>query len=148
MLVLQASIEVTVSCDCLQPMGILALVDEECWFPKATDMTLVDKLIAQHSGHPKFMKPDFRDKTSFSLVHYAGRVRCAVNFSHSLSGSLRTSTVSVLEILHVEPADVQTEGTAIVQYFEVECICNPVTVRCRIMFYVLPSTTTLSSFQY
>ncbi|KAI0207651.1 hypothetical protein LSAT2_007632 [Lamellibrachia satsuma] len=57
-----------------KPMGILALVDEECWFPKATDTTLVDKLIAQHSGHPKFMKPDFRDKTSFSLVHYAGRV--------------------------------------------------------------------------
>ena len=55
-------------------MGILALVDEECWFPKATDTTLVDKLIAQHSGHPKFTKPDFRDKTSFNLVHYAGRV--------------------------------------------------------------------------
>lgn len=55
-------------------MGILALVDEECWFPKATDKTLVEKLIAQHSGHPKFIKPDFRDKNNFSLSHYAGNV--------------------------------------------------------------------------
>ena len=55
-------------------MGILALVDEECWFPKATDKTLVDKLLAQHSSHPKFQKPDFRDKANFSLIHYAGKV--------------------------------------------------------------------------
>ena len=55
-------------------MGILALVDEECWFPKATDKTLVDKLTAQHASHPKFQKPDFRDKAHFSLLHYAGKV--------------------------------------------------------------------------
>lgn len=57
-----------------KPMGILALVDEECWFPKATDKTLVDKLKAQHAAHPKFQSPDFRDKANFSLIHYAGRV--------------------------------------------------------------------------
>jgi myosin protein heavy chain len=57
----------------LQPMGILSLVDEECWFPKATDKTLVDKLTAQHASHPKFQKPDFRDKAHFSLLHYAGK---------------------------------------------------------------------------
>lgn len=55
-------------------MGILALLDEECWFPKATDKTLVDKLTVQHSGHLKFQKPDFREKASFSLIHYAGKV--------------------------------------------------------------------------
>lgn len=58
----------------LQPMGVLSLVDEECWFPKATDKTLIDKLLAQHTHHAKFQKPDFRDKASFSLIHYAGRV--------------------------------------------------------------------------
>lgn len=57
-----------------QPTGLLALIDEECWFPKATDKTLVEKLITQHSTHPKFQKPDFRDKASFSLLHYAGKV--------------------------------------------------------------------------
>jgi myosin protein heavy chain len=53
---------------------LLALVDEECWFPKATDKTLVEKLLATHSGNPKFQKPDFRDKAHFCLLHYAGRV--------------------------------------------------------------------------
>jgi myosin protein heavy chain len=58
-----------------KPTGLLALIDEECWFPKATDKSLTDKLIAQHSTHPKFQKPvDFRDKASFSLIHYAGKV--------------------------------------------------------------------------
>jgi myosin heavy subunit len=51
----------------------LALVDDECRFPKATDKTLVEKLVAQHSGHCKFIKPDF-NQTSFTLVHYAGQV--------------------------------------------------------------------------
>ncbi|KAL3876696.1 hypothetical protein ACJMK2_034499 [Sinanodonta woodiana] len=57
-----------------KPMGILALLDEECWFPKATDKTFVDKLVAQHSTHPKFEKSDFRSDADFSLVHYAGKV--------------------------------------------------------------------------
>ena len=35
-------------------MGILSLLDEECWFPKATDRTYVDKLINAHAQHPKF----------------------------------------------------------------------------------------------
>ncbi len=55
-------------------MGILAIIDEECWFPKATDKTLVEKLLAQHSGNPKFQKTDFRERANFSLLHYAGRV--------------------------------------------------------------------------
>ena len=58
----------------LQPMGILALCDEECWFPKATDKSLVDKLTNTHNGHPKFQKPDFRSTTNFSICHYAGVV--------------------------------------------------------------------------
>lgn len=58
----------------LQPMGILALLDEECWFPKATDKTFVDKLVAQHSTHPKFEKPDFRAEADFTMIHYAGKV--------------------------------------------------------------------------
>ncbi|XP_061174920.1 myosin heavy chain, non-muscle-like isoform X2 [Saccostrea echinata] len=57
-----------------KPLGILALLDEECWFPKATDKTFIDKVIAQHSTHPKFKKPDFRADADFSLIHYAGQV--------------------------------------------------------------------------
>merc|ERR1719239_88981 len=57
-----------------KPMGILALLDEECWFPKATDKTFVDKLMAQHQNHPKFEKPDFKATADFSVLHYAGQV--------------------------------------------------------------------------
>ncbi|XP_064606783.1 myosin-10-like [Liolophura sinensis] len=57
-----------------KPMGILALLDEECWFPKATDKSFVEKLKGQHSSHPKFQKPDFRADADFSMIHYAGKV--------------------------------------------------------------------------
>ena len=55
-------------------MGVLALLDEECFFPKATDKSFIEKLRSQHSSHPKFKKPDFRADADFSLGHYAGMV--------------------------------------------------------------------------
>jgi myosin protein heavy chain len=57
-----------------KPMGILSLLDEECLFPKATDRTYCDKLIASHSTHPKFGKPSFKSTYDFSIIHYAGKV--------------------------------------------------------------------------
>ncbi|KAG8222517.1 hypothetical protein J437_LFUL004553 [Ladona fulva] len=57
-----------------KPMGIMALLDEECWFPKATDKTFVEKLVGAHSDHPKFMKTDFRGVADFAIIHYAGKV--------------------------------------------------------------------------
>ena len=55
-------------------MGILALLDEECWFPKATDKSFVEKLVREHGKNTKFSKPDFRSKADFCLNHYAGTV--------------------------------------------------------------------------
>jgi myosin protein heavy chain len=62
-----------------KPMGIMALVDEECWFPKATDKSFVEKLVTSHNAHPKFVKSDFKTKQAnsnadFSILHYAGKV--------------------------------------------------------------------------
>ncbi|XP_069684967.1 myosin heavy chain, non-muscle isoform X2 [Periplaneta americana] len=57
-----------------KPMGIMALLDEECWFPKATDKSFVEKLVGAHSVHPKFLKTDFRGVADFAVIHYAGRV--------------------------------------------------------------------------
>jgi len=62
-----------------KPMGIMALVDEECWFPKATDKSFVEKLVTSHNAHPKFVKSDFKSKQAnsnadFSILHYAGKV--------------------------------------------------------------------------
>ncbi|XP_036943976.1 myosin-11-like [Acanthopagrus latus] len=57
------------------PPGILALLDEECWFPKATDVSFVDKLQTAHASHSKFSKPkQHKDKLMFSVLHYAGKV--------------------------------------------------------------------------
>ncbi|KAM6904804.1 uncharacterized protein FYW49_014888 [Xenentodon cancila] len=56
------------------PPGILALLDEECWFPKATDISFVEKLMNTHSSHVKFSKPKQHNKLMFSVLHYAGKV--------------------------------------------------------------------------
>ncbi|KAI6232049.1 hypothetical protein M3Y95_00445800 [Aphelenchoides besseyi] len=55
-------------------MGIFSLLDEQCLFPKATDKTLVEKLIQNHQSHPKFVVPEMLAKSDFAVVHYAGRV--------------------------------------------------------------------------
>ncbi|XP_021951332.1 myosin heavy chain, non-muscle isoform X2 [Folsomia candida] len=57
-----------------KPMGILALLDEECWFPKATDKSFVEKLLSAHTQHTKFFKTDFRGQADFAVLHYAGKV--------------------------------------------------------------------------
>ncbi|XP_062244041.1 myosin-10-like [Platichthys flesus] len=57
------------------PPGVLALLDEECWFPKATDRTFVDKLTQEQGTHTKFQKPrQLKDKADFCIIHYAGKV--------------------------------------------------------------------------
>nr|XP_015809830.2 myosin-9 [Nothobranchius furzeri] len=57
------------------PPGILALLDEECWFPKATDKTFVEKLAQEQGNHPKFKKPKkLKDDADFCILHYAGKV--------------------------------------------------------------------------
>lgn len=57
------------------PPGLLALLDEECWFPKATDKSFVEKVAQEQGGHPKFQRPrHLRDQADFSVLHYAGKV--------------------------------------------------------------------------
>lgn len=55
-------------------MGLLSLLDEECWFPKATDKSYVEKMKANHKDHPKFVVPEFKAQCDFAVNHYAGRV--------------------------------------------------------------------------
>uniref|UniRef100_A0AAY4AAL5 Myosin, heavy chain 14, non-muscle n=1 Tax=Denticeps clupeoides TaxID=299321 RepID=A0AAY4AAL5_9TELE len=57
------------------PPGVLALLDEECWFPRATDRSFVEKLSAEQGSHPKFYRPrQLRQEADFSIIHYAGKV--------------------------------------------------------------------------
>merc|ERR1719295_621593 len=57
------------------PPGILALLDEECWMPKATDKTFVEKLYKEQGNHQKFEKPKLlKGQADFIITHYAGKV--------------------------------------------------------------------------
>ncbi|MEE6511888.1 hypothetical protein FKM82_018741 [Ascaphus truei] len=57
------------------PPGILALLDEECWFPKATDKSFVEKVVQEQGSHSKFQKPkQLKEKADFCIMHYAGKV--------------------------------------------------------------------------
>ena len=64
-------------------MGILALLDEECLFPKASDKSFVDKLLANHDKKsPNFINPRDKtrqDKSHFIVAHYAGNVDYTVS---------------------------------------------------------------------
>ncbi|XP_068170409.1 myosin heavy chain, fast skeletal muscle-like [Antennarius striatus] len=61
-----------------KPMGIFSILEEECMFPKATDMTFKNKMYDQHIGKSApFQKPKpakGKAEAHFSLVHYAGTV--------------------------------------------------------------------------
>lgn len=53
--------------------GILALLDEECSLGKATDDTFLEKISSAHQGNPFFQRKMLQ-KSSFTVVHYAGDV--------------------------------------------------------------------------
>ncbi|XP_024920049.1 myosin-16-like isoform X3 [Cynoglossus semilaevis] len=61
-----------------KPMGIFSILEEQCVFPKATDMTFKASLYDNHVGKSSnFLKPKGGRKGAevhFELVHYAGTV--------------------------------------------------------------------------
>ncbi|XP_055275341.1 myosin-15 [Moschus berezovskii] len=62
-----------------KPMGIFSILEEECMFHQATDVTFKTKLFDNHFGKSvHFQKPKSDDKKKyeahFELVHYAGVV--------------------------------------------------------------------------
>ncbi|XP_061556925.1 myosin-8-like [Phycodurus eques] len=69
-----------------KPMGIFSILEEECMFPKATDMTFKHKLYDQHQSKNSIFqkrKPSKgKSEAHFSLMHYAGTV------DYNLSGWL------------------------------------------------------------
>ncbi|GMT32620.1 hypothetical protein PFISCL1PPCAC_23917, partial [Pristionchus fissidentatus] len=86
-----------------KPMGILAMLDEECIVPKASDATLATKLIDQHLGkHPNFEKPKppkgKQAEAHFAMRHYAGTVRYNVtNWLEKNKDPLNDTLVSVMK---------------------------------------------------
>eukprot|EP00043_Microstomoeca_roanoka_P018161 m.192913 g.192913 ORF g.192913 m.192913 type:complete len:1358 (+) comp16776_c1_seq2:99-4172(+) len=60
--------------DLIERKGILPLLDDECFFPKATDQTFVDKVLKHLGDDEKLSKPALRENCDFAIIHYAGRV--------------------------------------------------------------------------
>ena len=54
-----------------KPIGLLSLLDEESNFPRATDLTLANKLRQHLQANPRF-KGEWGK--GFSVCHYAGEV--------------------------------------------------------------------------
>ncbi|CAJ0928963.1 unnamed protein product, partial [Mesorhabditis belari] len=107
-----------------KPLGIISMLDEECIVPKATDMTLAQKLCDQHLGkHSNFEKPKppkgKQAEAHFAMKHYAGTVRYNVtNWLEKNKDPLNDSFVSILkhsngnELLQVLWEDYTTQEEA------------------------------------
>merc|ERR1711970_850049 len=97
-----------------KPLGIMSILEEECMFPKATDMTFRDKLFTQHLGKTEKMgKPNPKNHKNpnvpaphFELYHYAGTVGYTVTdwllknkdpLNGSVVSLLKKSTVKVVQ---------------------------------------------------
>jgi myosin protein heavy chain len=86
-----------------KPLGIISMLDEECIVPKATDLTLAQKLNDQHLGkHPNFEKPKppkgKQAEAHFAMRHYAGTVRYNVtNWLEKNKDPLNDTVVSVMK---------------------------------------------------
>jgi myosin protein heavy chain len=84
-------------------MGIISMLDEECIVPKATDLTLAQKLNDQHLGkHPNFEKPKppkgKQAEAHLAMRHYAGTVRYNVtNWLEKNKDPLNDTLVSVMK---------------------------------------------------
>lgn len=90
---------------CKKPNGILPTLDEQCVFPKATDLTFLEKLHGCHSRSPKYSKPQFAGEPTFKLSHYAGQVTYTVTdwleknkdpLASDIKSSLRGSRLNLL----------------------------------------------------
>uniref|UniRef100_A0A8C2Z7L6 Myosin heavy chain, fast skeletal muscle-like n=1 Tax=Cyclopterus lumpus TaxID=8103 RepID=A0A8C2Z7L6_CYCLU len=118
-----------------KPMGIFSILEEECMFPKATDVTFKNKLYDQHLGKTKaFEKPKpakGKAEAHFSLVHYAGTVDYNITgwldknkdpLNDSVVQLYQKSSVKLLAHLYIAHAGSeeswQEEG-----WFFPDCVC-------------------------
>jgi len=80
-----------------KPMGVFSILEEESMFPKATDLTFIEKLKNNHLGKskcflkPKPAKPGFKEG-HFAVAHYAGVVSDKKVFANFLADSCSIQT--------------------------------------------------------
>lgn len=80
-----------------KPLGILALLDEESYYPRASDDTLVLKF-NDHFASEKHYAADRGNRAVFTIKHYAGEVLYhGEGFLEKNRDSLAPDTVSLLQ---------------------------------------------------
>ncbi|XP_051904409.1 myosin-2-like [Hippocampus zosterae] len=97
-----------------KPMGIFSILEEECMFPKSSDITFKNKLYDQHLGKNScFLKPKVvkgKPEAHFSLMHYAGMVDYNISgwleknkdpLNESVVQLYQKSSVKILAMLYV-----------------------------------------------
>ncbi|GLJ12586.1 hypothetical protein SUGI_0194010 [Cryptomeria japonica] len=62
-----------------KPVGIIALLDEACMFPRSTHETFATKLFQSFRNHSRFNQPKLA-RTDFTIFHYAGEVTYQTDF--------------------------------------------------------------------
>lgn len=80
-----------------KPVGILALLDEESRFPKASDLTLVEKF--QDNIQSEYMKTSQETSTFFTIYHYAGKV--VYDATGFLEKNRDTLSIDILQLLRL-----------------------------------------------
>ncbi|XP_066277717.1 myosin-7-like isoform X1 [Branchiostoma lanceolatum] len=95
-----------------KPLGIMSILEEECMFPKATDMTFKAKLNNNHAGKSSiFQTPKVGHKvkytSDFAIKHYAATVN--YNVAHWLEKNKDPINESVVEVLQKSTSSVMSD---------------------------------------
>ncbi|TFJ97332.1 Complement C1q subcomponent subunit A [Platysternon megacephalum] len=106
-----------------KPMGIMSILEEECMFPKASDMTFKAKLYDNHLGKSgNFGKPrniKGKPEAHFSLIHYAGTVDYNITgwlqknkdpLNETVVGLYQKSALKLLALLFANYAAAESGG--------------------------------------
>ena len=82
-----------------KPIGILTLLDEECLFPKATDVTMVEKLNQHFKDHPDYVVLlKARGHPAFGIKHFAAEVEYnGANFLEKNRDNLAGDIVDLMQ---------------------------------------------------
>ncbi|XP_065419059.1 myosin-13 [Chrysemys picta bellii] len=107
-----------------KPMGIFSILEEECMFPKATDVSFKNKLYDQHLGKSNnFQKPKpvkGKAEAHFALVHYAATVDYNISgwldknkdpLNETVVGLYQKSSLKLLSFLYSNYTGTETEIT-------------------------------------
>ncbi|XP_043110120.1 unconventional myosin-IXb isoform X2 [Puntigrus tetrazona] len=79
-----------------KPTGLFYLLDEESNFPRATDITLLEKFKQQHQDSPFFVQTPVREP-AFVIQHFAGKVKYQIkDFREKNTDHMRPDIIALL----------------------------------------------------